>query len=351
MIVPLRMQAIQDFILAKGLSFDGAQTESLVREALDCTPEEMEEFFGDGPLRALLEDRSITEILVNGMEDIWFERDGRLERHSKGFACESSLRRYVRRVLSQVGKKVDQQSPFADASREDGTRFHISIPPISRGINISIRKPRVDGWTLERFISAGTMSASLADYLTTMVREKKNILISGGTGAGKTSLLNALASTVTQYERVIALEDVRELRPSHPHFLSLQTRNENEEGVGGVSLRRLLKESLRMRPDRLVIGECRGQEALDMVLCLGSGHAGSFATIHAGSARAALHRLETLSLLGAQNIRGEGVRALVAAAVQVVVQLSREGGVRKVAEVAEIRGAEGENFLLKQLRL
>jgi pilus assembly protein CpaF len=250
----------------------------------------------------------------------------------------------VRRLLAPLGRKVDPREPFADAVLEGGVRVHVAVPPVARrGICLSLRKPAREPWSLER-LGLGPAEAAL---LRRYVSERRNLFVCGGTGSGKTSLLGALLAEAPPTERIIALEDVAELRVRHPHFLSLEARAANQEGEGAIPLARLLREALRMRPDRLVIGECRGPEALDLLMALNTGHGGSLGTIHANSPRDALHRLETLALLAAGNLREGAVKSLVASAVHLVVHLEKNP--RRVGTIMEVRGVEGGAYLLRNL--
>jgi pilus assembly protein CpaF len=340
--------AIQAILSQKGLSPFDAGSPSAARE-LGVSEQELEEFFGHGPLRALIDDETVTEILVNGPGTIWFERDGQLKRWDGVFSGEEALRRYVRRLLAPRGRKADPASPFADAVLDQGVRVHVAVPPISRaGICLSIRKPPCAPWTLARLEAEGSLSSGAASKLRELVASRRNIFVCGGTGSGKTSLLSALIGEACASERIIALEDAAELRSLHPHFLSLEARPPNQEGEGALPLSRLLREALRMRPDRLVIGECRGSEALDLLLALHTGHRGSMGTIHSSSARDALGRLELLALLAASNLSEHGVKSLIASCIQAVVHLERIGGRRRVSTIAELRGVDAGTYLLRE---
>lgn len=298
---------------------------------------------------ALLADPAITEVLVNGPGEIWAEREGVLALTGLSFAGEEALRRWVRGVLSERGRKVDHASPFADCSLPDGSRLHVAGPPVSRnGMCLSIRKFPARPWSIEGLLRQGALSEGCAAYLKGAVAERKNIFLSGSTGSGKTSLLGALLGEVPAHERIVALEDIAEIKTSHGHFLSMEARPANQEGEGLIELRRLLREALRMRPDRIVVGECRGSEALDLLLALNSGHHGSLGTIHANSPRDALQRLETLALLAGGNLGSQALQNLILGGVQIVVQLGRVGGRRKALCVAEVKGVDSGRFLLKE---
>ena len=345
-----RIAQAQELLRVHGLGLVGEESRALVRAQLGPSPDEEEEIFGHGPLRELLGDPTVTEILVNGPNAIWAERNGALHLTSLSFRSEESLRQYVRRILSARGRKVDHRSPCADATLEDGSRLHVVIPPVAKaGICLSIRKFPTAPWTLNDLVTRGALSPARAAYLREAVRAKKNLFLSGGTGTGKTSLLAALLAEAAPHERLVALEDVAEIRTLHPHFVSLEGRPANQEGEGEISLRRLLKEALRMRPDRIVFGECRGDEALDLLLALNSGHQGSMGTVHANSPREALQRLETLASLGAANVQENALKALVLGGVQVVVQLERSERGRRVSAIAEVKGLDGGRFLLREI--
>lgn len=344
------LERIPAWLAERGISPSDLVAPAIVRKELAASEAEIEEFFGHGPLGPLFADEAVTEILVNGPGEIWFEKAGGLERFPGGFAGEESLRRYARRLLAPRGRKVDHAAPFADATLEGGIRVHVAVAPASRaGTCLSIRKPPREAWTMRRLEEAGALTPEAAALLRGFVTARKNIFVCGGTGSGKTSLLSALLGEAAAGERIIALEDVAELRAAHPHFLSLESRPANGEGEGELPLRRLLRESLRMRPDRLVVGECRGPEALDLLLALHTGHRGSMGTIHANSPRDALARLELLALLAAENLSEAGLKPLVASCIHVVVHLAREEGRRRVASIAEVRGVDSGCYLLKEI--
>ncbi|RZA06978.1 MAG: CpaF family protein [Proteobacteria bacterium] len=346
------VSSTQEFLRAHGLSPNSPEARALVKAELGLSSAEEEEIFGHGPLRSLLDDPAVTEILVNGPDAIWAERNGKLGRTDLRFRSEESLRQYVRRILSFRGRKVDNRAPCADAILEDGSRLHVVIPPVAKaGICLSIRKFPSAPWTLAQFVANGTLTPSLAAYLADAVRAHKNIFLSGGTGTGKTSLLAALMAEAAGHERLVALEDVAELRTLHPHFISLEGRPANQEGEGEISLRRLLKEALRMRPDRIIFGECRGDEALDLLLALNSGHLGSMGTLHANSPREALQRLETLASLGAANVQENALKQLVLGGVQLVIQLTRGPNGRRISSVAELKGLDSGRFMLREVPL
>lgn len=345
------LEKVQNFLLEKNLLITDPLAAEIAQKEFMLSEADVHEFFAHGPLTKFLNDNFVTEILVNGHEEIWIENQNGLVKTEAKFSSEESLKRYVRRILGPQGKKVDHLAPFADALLEGRHRLHVLLPPISKkGICLSIRKPSPNIWTLNKLLSSGALTQNCLEYLLQAIQDKKNIFLSGGTGVGKTSLLSALVDSVSIQERIIAMEDVAEIRVEHPHFLSLESRVSNQDGEGEISLRRLLRESLRMRPDRIVMGECRGSEALDLLLTLNSGHKGSMGTIHANSPREALQRLETLALLGAENLKQESVRALIAGSVDIVIQLERRNGVRKISAISEVKGIDGSNYMLRDLR-
>lgn len=345
-------EEIQSYLLEHGVAATDPSARELVRAALNPGEPVLEEFFGDGPLKALLADPDVTEILVNGPDAIWFEREGVLSKTDLRFSSEESLRRYARRLLSGAGRKIDQLSPFSDCIAGNGTRVHVAIPPVAKnGYCLSIRKPRTGGWTLDSLFERGFLDQGQMAYLREALSARKNLFLCGGTGSGKTSLLGALVSEVSPQQRLICLEDVAEVSSVHPHFLTLEARPANQEGEGEQSLRRLLREALRMRPDRLIIGECRGPEALDLLMALNTGHSGSMGTIHANSPRDALGRLEMLALLGAENLSDRAVKSLIASSVHVIIHIERSRGARKIASISELAGVDGGTYLLREARI
>lgn len=303
-------------------------------------------------LAAWLGNPAVTEILVNGPQEIWVEEEGRLRLTGAAFAGEEALRQYTRRLVGAAGRQIDFLHPFVDCSLADGTRLHVAGPPVSRrGFCLSFRKFRAEPWSLDQLAAAGAVSRRAEDYLRACVRNRRNVFFAGGTGTGKTTFLSALLGEADPGERLVALEDVAEIRVRHPHFLSLEARPANQEGEGALPLRRLLREALRMRPDRILFGECRGDEALDLLLALNSGHPGSMGTVHASSAREALQRLEALALLGAANISEGALKSLIPGAVHVIVQLERKDGRRGIAAIVEVKGVDEGRYLLREVPL
>jgi pilus assembly protein CpaF len=314
----------------------------------ELTQRMLAELVGQGPLAKLLQDTTITEILVNGLDSIWVERGGVLERIEDTFLSEFTLERTTRRLLAPLGRKIDRKSPLVDARMPDGSRLCVAMAPaVLNGVHLSIRKFQKQWRSLDKLVEANFCSARAKEILLKLINGKRNILISGATGTGKTSLLNALAAYVPEHERLITIEDTAELELNHPHVVRLEARPANLEGEGAITIRSLLFAALRMRPDRLVLGECRGEEALDVLQAFNTGHGGSFTTVHANSTRDALHRLELLSLLNSENLSSLAVKSFVSSAIHAVVHLEKHNGQRRIACIQELKGMEEGIYLLK----
>ena len=313
----------------------------------------MDETFGLGPLENVLKDTSITDILVNRFDRIYVERKGRLETSDIRFRDNQHLRQIIDRIVGMVGRRIDETSPMVDARLQDGSRVNAIIPPLALdGPAMSIRRFGSKPMQLEDLIRHGAFPAPVMDFLSAAVQARCNILISGGTGSGKTTLLNCLSRYIPAEERVITIEDAAELQLQQPHVVRLETRPANIEGKGEVNQRELVKNCLRMRPDRIVIGEVRGGEALDMLQAMNTGHEGSMTTIHANNTRDALGRLEVMIAMAGYDIPMKALRHQVASAIQVVVQSRRlPGGRRKVVSVSEISGLEGDTIQMHDLFL
>jgi pilus assembly protein CpaF len=293
---------------------------------------------GLGPLEPLLRDPAVDELMVCGTGPVWVERGGRLEATASRFESEAELRHAIERILAPLGRRADEAEPLADARLPDGSRVHVVLPPLAPdGPVLTIRRFRPRGFAPADLVAAGTLAAPLLDFLGRAVRARCTLLICGGTGSGKTTTLGALAAFVDPGERVVTIEDAAELRLALPHVVRLEARPPNLEGRGEVTIRRLVRNALRMRPDRLVVGEVRGPEALDLLLAMGTGHAGSLCTLHAGSAAEALRRLESLALMAGVGLPLAAIREQVADAIDLVVRQDRGAdGVRRVVEVAEV---------------
>jgi pilus assembly protein CpaF len=327
----------------KGL-INSADQEKLMDDVMDET-------FGLGPLEGLLKDNSISDILVNRYDRIYAERRGRLEVVDVRFRDNAHLRQIIDRIVGRIGRRIDETMPMVDARLADGSRVNAIIPPLSLdGPAMSIRRFGTKPLQLEDLIRHGAFPSAVMDFLAAAVQARCNIIVSGGTGSGKTTLLNCLSRYIPADERVITIEDAAELQLQQPHVVRLETRPPNTEGKGEISQRDLVKNCLRMRPDRVIIGECRGAEALDMLQAMNTGHEGSMTTIHANSTRDALARLEVMIAMAGYDIPMRALRAQIASSIQVVVQSRRlTGGRRKVVNVSEITGMEGEAIQMHDL--
>jgi pilus assembly protein CpaF len=310
-----------------------------------------DDIFGYGPLERLLSDPSISEIMVNGPHDIWIERQGRLSETTLRFTDASHLRRIITKMVGQVGRRIDESSPLVDARLPDGSRVNAIIPPLSlSGPLLTIRKFRQDRFDIAELVQLGTLSEAGADFLSRCIEAELNILVSGGTGSGKTTLLNALSAAVPDRDRIVTIEDAAELRLAQQHVLRLEARPKNIEGEGEITIRDLVRNSLRMRPDRIIVGEVRGAEALDMLQAMNTGHEGSLSTVHANSPRDALNRLETMVLMAGYELPLRAIRQHVSAALDLIVHLDRlDDGSRRVTEVSEVQRMEGEMITLQKL--
>jgi pilus assembly protein CpaF len=310
-----------------------------------------DDVFGYGPLERLLPDPTISEIMVNGPHDIWIERRGLISRTSLNFTDDSHLRRIITKMVGQVGRRVDESSPMVDARLPDGSRINAIIAPLSlSGPLLTIRKFDQGRFALEELIGINTLTSDAADFLSRCIRADMNILISGGTGSGKTTLLNALSSAVPDSDRIITIEEAAELQLSQQHVLRLESRPKNIEGEGEITIRELVRNSLRMRPDRIIVGEVRGAEALDMLQAMNTGHEGSLSTIHANSPRDSLSRLETMVLMAGFELPVKAIRQQISSALDVIVQLDRlDDGTRHVTEITEVQRMEGDAITLQKL--
>jgi len=304
----------------------------------------MDEALGLGPLEEFLEDESVTEVMVNNWDTIYVERAGKITLSDSQFTDNVQLLNIIRRILAPIGRRIDESSPLVDARLKDGSRVNAIIPPLAlNGPTVTIRKFAKDPFTVEDLIRFGSMTREIAELLKVAVKFRQNILISGGTGTGKTTLLNVISSFIPNGERIVTIEDAAELRLSQEHVVRLESRPANIEGEGSIPIRRLVMNSLRMRPDRIVVGECRGGEALDMLQAMNTGHDGSLSTLHANSPRDALARLETLVLMAGMELPALSIRQQIASAVNLFVQISRfQDGTRCITNISEITGMEGE---------
>jgi pilus assembly protein CpaF len=310
-----------------------------------------DDILGHGPLERLLADESVTEIMVNGPYDVWIERQGRLFQTSVKFTDESHLRRLVNKIVAQVGRRVDESSPMVDARLPDGSRVNAIIPPLSlTGALVTIRKFSRNILTMKDMLRLGTLSAETVEFLERAVQAELNILISGGTGAGKTTLLNAVSEAIPETDRIVTIEDAAELKLHQRHTLRLESRPANIEGEGQVSIRDLVRNSLRMRPDRIIVGEVRGAEALDMLQAMNTGHEGSLSTVHANSPRDALSRIETMVLMAGFDLPLRAIRQQVSSAIELVVHIERvDDGSRKVTSITEVQRMEADVVTMQEL--
>jgi pilus assembly protein CpaF len=308
-----------------------------------------DEVLGYGPLQPLLEDAEVTEIMVNGPDRVYVEKRGRLTRTTTTFANEAHLRRVIERIVSRVGRRIDESSPLVDARLADGSRVNAIIPPLAfSGSSLTIRKFSRTPLQVADLISFGTLSPEMAELLRACVEARLNIIVAGGTGTGKTTLLNVLSSFIPETERIITIEDAVELQLQQEHVVRLESRPANIEGKGAIGIRELVRNSLRMRPDRIVVGEVRGGESLDMLQAMNTGHDGSLSTVHANTPRDAVARLETLVLMAGMDLPLRAVREQVASAVDVIVQISRlRDGTRRITHVTEVQGMEGDKVTLQ----
>jgi pilus assembly protein CpaF len=321
-----------------------AERETLFAEVLD-------DVFGLGPLEPLLRDPSISDVLVNTYRNVFVERRGVLERVTATFQDDAHLLRVIDRIVSRVGRRVDDSSPMVDARLADGSRVNAIIPPLAvDGPLLSIRRFPADRLKADDLVALGALTKPMLDFLSHCVRAHLNCIISGGTGAGKTTLLNVLSSFISPRERVVTIEDAAELQLHQEHVVRLETRPPNVEGKGAIRQRQLVVNALRMRPDRIVVGEVRSEEALDMLQAMNTGHDGSLTTVHANTPRDALTRIETMIAMGATNLPDKAMRQQIASAIHLVVQQTRlADGTRKVTSISEITGMEGDVITMQEI--
>jgi len=335
---------IRNSVNAEVVPLSFAERERLSREILD-------EIFGLGPLEPLLKDHTISDILVNRFDRVYIERSGKLELTGLSFKDNQHLMQIIERIVSRVGRRVDESSPMVDARLADGSRVNAIIPPLALdGACLSIRRFGRDPVTARNMIENHTLTEAMLELLSTMVKGRLNLLISGGTGAGKTTLLNVLSGYIPNVERIVTIEDAAELQLKQEHVVRLETRAPNIEGKGAVRQRQLVINSLRMRPDRIVVGEVRGEEAFDMLQAMNTGHEGSLTTVHANSVRDALARVENMVSMANLNIPERAVRHQIASAIHAVVQVARlSDGTRKVISVSEVTGMDSESITMQDI--
>ena len=308
-----------------------------------------DDVLGYGPLQRLLDDPDVSEIMVNRMDQIYAEKNGKLTLTDSGFSSEEHLRKVIERIVSKVGRRIDESSPLVDARLSDGSRVNAVIPPLAvGGSSLTIRKFSKIPLTVRDLIGFGTLTPEMAALLDACVKAKLNIIVSGGTGTGKTTLLNVLSSFLPDTDRIVTIEDAVELQIQQDHVVRLESRPPNTEGKGEVTIRELLRNSLRMRPDRIVVGEVRGGEALDMLQAMNTGHDGSLSTVHSNSPRDAIARMETLVLMAGMDLPLRAIREQIASAVHLIIQISRlRDGTRRITHVTEVQGMEGDIVTLQ----
>ncbi len=341
---PSVVEEFDSFLADENISLSASERADLAEELVN-------DVLKHGPIEPLLQDPEVTEVMVNGPYKIFVERGGHLYKTDAQFDNELALRQVITRIASKVGRRVDESSPMVDARLPDGSRVNAIVPPLAvDGSSLTIRKFSADPLTVDDLIGFGSISVETAGLLDACVRGRLNMLVSGGTGSGKTTLLNVLSSFIPNDERIVTIEDSVELQLKQEHIVRLETRPENTEGRGAVEIRDLVKNSLRMRPDRIVVGECRSGEALDMLQAMNTGHDGSLSTLHANTPRDAISRLETMVLMAGMDLPAKAIREQIASAVDVIVQLSRlRDGSRRVMSITEVVGMEGDVVTLNEI--
>jgi pilus assembly protein CpaF len=340
----LVQEQVHRALAEENVALSASERTQLVRDVID-------DALGYGPIDRFLQDPGITEVMVNGPKTVYIERRGKIERTDVEFVDEDHLRRTIDKIVSEVGRRIDEASPMVDARLPDGSRVNAVIHPIAiGGPYLTIRRFSKEPYTAEDLINFGTLTPQVAHFLDACVRGQLNTVISGGTGTGKTTLLNVLSSFIPDLDRIVTIEDAKELRLSQEHVCSLEARPPNVEGVGEVKIRELVRNALRMRPDRVIVGEARGAEALDMLQAMNTGHDGSLTTVHANSARDALARIETMTLMGGIELPVRAIREQMASALDMIVHISRlRDGSRRITSVSEVLGMEGDTIVLQDV--
>lgn len=338
------LRAILSEVTARGALPQGLDPDSLVEEIYN-------ESVRLGPVERFLADDSVTEIMINGPRHVYVERRGKLELTDQTFMDEASVMAVIERIVAPLGRRIDESQPYVDARLPDGSRVNAIIPPLSLiGPCVTIRKFAKRVLTAEDFVRFGTWTPAIADFLSVCVRLRKNIIVAGGTGSGKTTLLNVLSGFIPHSDRILTIEDAAELRLNQPHVVRLEARPPNIEGKGAVTIRDLVRNALRMRPDRIIVGECRGGETLDMLQAMNTGHDGSLTTVHANSPRDVISRLETMVLMSGVELPSRAIRDQIASAVDIIVQEARlADGSRRIVAVSEITGMEGQQIVMQDL--
>jgi pilus assembly protein CpaF len=337
-------KVLHELLAEESTPLNFEEREELVGQVLD-------EIFGLGPLEPLLKDPDIADILVNTFNQVYVERNGKLEQVDVRFQDDKHLLQVIDRIVSGIGRRIDESSPMVDARLPDGSRVHAIVPPVALdGPHLSIRKFKREALAAEDLVRTGALSAGMLELLKGIVHARLNIVVSGGTGAGKTTLLNVLSSYVPEDQRIITIEDSAELQLRQPHVVRLETRPPNLEGKGEITQRQLVKNALRMRPDRIILGECRGEEAVDMLQAMNTGHNGSITTLHANASRDALSRLEVMVSMANLGLPDRVVRRQIASAIHVIIQLMRlSDGTRKVVAISEVVGVEEDIITMQDI--
>lgn len=335
-----------DVLASENLALPVRVREQIVADVIN-------EIIGYGPIQPLLDDPTITEIMVNGPNQVYAERGGKLFLTDKIFRDDQHVMRIIEKIVMPLGRRIDESSPMVDARLPDGSRVNAIIPPLSiKGPTLTIRKFSREPYTIEDLISFGTLTREMAEFLRACVIARLNIIISGGTGSGKTTTLNVLSSFVPNDERIVTIEDAAELQLQQDHVVSLESRPPNLEGKGEITIRQLVRNALRMRPDRIIVGEVRGGEALDMLQAMNTGHDGSLSTAHTNSPRDTLSRLETMTLMAGTELPSRAVREQIAAALHLIIHQNRlRDGSRKITHITEVQGMEGDVIILQDLFL
>lgn len=337
-------KVIEDHIETKGISLPRIEKQRIIDEVVN-------EILWFGPITPLLDDSEISEIMVNGPNQVYIERQGRIELSNVSFYDDAHVLHIIEKIVAPIGRRIDESQPMVDARLPDGSRVNAIIPPLSlNGPVITIRKFSKDPYGVDDLVSFGTLTAEMAQFLECCVKGKLNVVVSGGTGSGKTTTLNVLSSFIPEHDRIITIEDAAELQLHQSHVVTLETRPPNIEGKGAVSIRDLVRNSLRMRPERIIVGEVRGGEALDMLQAMNTGHNGSLTTGHANSPRDMLSRLETMVLMAGMDLPVRAIREQISSAIDVIVQQSRlRDGSRKITHITEILGMEGEVIVAQDI--
>ena len=337
-------EAVEEIIETEASHLTGSERQRITTDIID-------EVMGFGPITPLLTDPGISEVMVNGPKQVYVERGGRLETTDVAFRDNAHVMHIIEKIVAPIGRRIDESMPMVDARLPDGSRVNAIIPPLSlNGPVITIRKFAADPLTVEDLIGFGTLTAEMAEFLKACVQVRLNIVVSGGTGSGKTTLLNVLSSFIPPDERIVTIEDAAELQLRQDHVVSLESRPPNIEGRGAIAIRDLVRNSLRMRPDRIVVGEVRGGEALDMLQAMNTGHDGSLTTGHANTPRDMLARLETMVLMAGMELPVRAIREQIASAIDVIIQTTRlRDGSRKIVQVTEVQGMEGDVITLQDI--